>query len=168
MKDEWGDSIEQWQRTGLGREASDLSPEEYLAEYFEGAHRYFEDTPDEMVAWSAKNIVAGDLLVGSLLREIRDLGISGRELADIGDLASAGGPGQALFEKLIAVTTETKRSRLIQSQEFRALGARYGDPKTLRAQQTGFISNNLESQVQESIDGFRLAFKIAVESDDDD
>ena len=168
LKEAAGDALEQFQRTGLGREAADLSPEEYLAEYFEGAHRYFEGTPDEMVAWSSRNVVAGDLLAGSLLREIRDLGIVGREIADIGDLAGAGGPGEALFEKLIAVVTETKRSRLIQSDEFRALGARYGDPKTLRAQQTGFIRNNLESQVQESIDGFRLAFKIAGESDDDD
>ena len=66
-----------------------------------------------MVAWTSRNVIAGDLLAGSLLREIRDLGIVGRELADVADLASAGGPGQALFDKLIAVTTETKRSRLI-------------------------------------------------------
>ena len=168
LKEVAGDALETFQRTGLGREAADLSPEEYLAEYFEGSHRYFEGTPDEMIAWASKNVVAGDLLSGSLLREIRDLGIVGREVADIGDLASAGGPGQALFEKLIAVVTETKRSRLIQSDEFRALGARFDDPRTLRAQQTGFIRNNLESQVQESIDGFRLAFKIAGEADDDD
>ena len=168
LKEVAGDAMEQFQRTGLGREAADLSPEEYLAEYFEGAHRYFENTPDEMVAWTSRNVVAGDLLAGSLLREIRDLGIVGREIADVADLASVDGPGKALYDKLISVVTETKRSRLIQSEEFRALGARYGDPKTLRAQQTGFIRNNLESQVQDSIDGFRLAFKIAGESDDDD
>ncbi len=168
LKEVAGDAMEQFQQTGLGREAADLSPEEYLAEYFEGAHRYFEGTPDEMIAWTSRNVVAGDLLAGSLLREIRDLGIVGRELGDIADLASVDGPGKALFDKLIAVVTETKRSRLIQSDQFRALGARFDDPKTLRAQQTGFIRNNLESEVQNSIDGFRLAFKIAGESDDDD
>ncbi len=168
LKEVAGDAMEQFQQTGLGREAADLSPEEYLAEYFEGAHRYFEGTPDEMVAWTSRNVVAGDLLAGSLLREIRDLGIVGRELGDIADLASVDGPGKALFDKLIAVVTETKRSRLIQSDQFRELGARFDDPRTLRAQQTGFIRNNLESEVQNSIDGFRLAFKIAGESDDDD
>ena len=39
----------------------------------------FADTPDEMVVWTAKNVVAGDLLKGSLVKEIRDLGIAGRE-----------------------------------------------------------------------------------------
>ena len=32
MKEKWGDAIEQFQRTGLGREAADQSPEDYLAE----------------------------------------------------------------------------------------------------------------------------------------
>ena len=160
MKEVWGDAIEQWQRTGLGREASDLSPEEYLTEYFEGAHKYFADTPDEMIAWTSKNVVAGDLLIGSLLREIRDLGLVGREIADIADLGDIDGTGKALFDKLITATTEVKRSRLIQSDEFRRLGA--------GSDRQSFVKANLESQVKESIDGFRLALKIAGDNKDDD
>ena len=167
MKETWGDAIEQWQRTGLGREAADMSPEEYLAEYFEGAHRYFEDTPDEMVAWSSKNVVAGDLLIGSLMKEIRDLGLVGRELADIADLGSIDGPAKGLYDKLITATTEVKRSRLLQSEEFRNLGAGKTQRATKQAQKK-FVNERLQAEVEESIEGFRLAFKVAGESGDDD
>ena len=148
-----------------------MSPEEYLAEYFEGAHRYFEGSPDEMIAWTSKNVVAGDLLIGSLVREIRDMGLVGRELADITDLASADGVAKATYDKLITAVTEVKRSRLIQSNEFRALGAKFDDPREIanaKTAQTGFLKENLEKQVAESIDGFRLAFEIAGKSEDDD
>ncbi len=171
LKEVAGDAIEAFQQIGLGREAADLSPQEYMSRLFEGSHRYFEGTPDEMLAWTSKNVVAGDLLAGSLLREIRDLGLVGRELADIADLADIDGPGKALFDKLIAVTTETKRSRLIQSDEFRALGAKLDDPASVQAakrRQNGYIKENLEKQVAESIEGFRLVFKLAGDSQDDD
>tara|TARA_R100001530_G_scaffold28100_2_gene22311 strand:+ start:1081 stop:4866 length:3786 start_codon:yes stop_codon:yes gene_type:complete len=171
LKEVAGDSMEQFQRTGLGREAADVSPEEYLAEYFEGAHRYFEDTPDEMLAWTSKNVVAGDLLIGSLIREIRDMGLVGRELADITDLASVDGVAKATYDKLITAVTEVKRSRLLQSNEFRALGAKFDDPREItraKIDQQGFIKENIEAQVGESIEGFRLAFKIAGESKNDD
>ncbi len=171
LKEVAGDAMEQFQQTGLGREAADISPEEYLAEYFEGAHRYFEGTPDEMLAWSSRNVVAGDLLIGSLVREIRDMGLVGRELADITDLASVDGVAKATYDKLITAVTEVKRSRLLQSTEFRNLGAKFDDPREIaRAKdaQSGFLKENLEAQVAESIEGFRLAFKIAGESADDD
>ena len=171
LKEVAGDAMEQFQRTGLAREAADVSPEDYLAEYFEGAHRYFEGTPNEMVAWTSKNVVAGDLLQGSLLREIRDMGIVGRELADITDLADADGVAKATYDKLIALITETKRSRLIQSNEFRALGARFDDEAAIKAAksaQSKFLNENLTKEVDESIDAFRLAFKLAGDSENDD
>ena len=160
MKEVWGDAMEQFQRTGLGREAADLSPEEYLAEYFDGSHRYFADTPDEMLAWSSKNVVAGDILIGSLMREIRDLGIAGREMFDVADMGSIDGPAKALYDKLITATTEVKRSRIIQSSEFRNLGA--------GPQRRQFVKDTLQREVQESIDGFRLAMKVAGEDGSDD
>ena len=164
-----GDAIETFQRTGLGREAADISPEQYLAEYFEGAHRYFEDSPEEMLAWTTKNVQAADLLVGSLVREIRDLGLAGRELQEFVDLGSVDGPAKALYDKLITATTEIKRSQLLQSQDFRAIGENLAaDPKKAVAAQTEYVNQNLSKQVGESIDAWRLAFQIAGEDANDD
>ena len=168
MMEVWGDAVEQFQRTGLGREAAEQSAAEYLAEYYEGAHRYFADTPDEMIAWTSKNVVAGDLLIGSLMREIRDLGIAGREMFDVVDLGSQDGPAQALFEKLLAVTTEVNRSRLLQSTEFRNLGAGRFEAIEGATPQKEWFENTLKQRVDESIDAYRLALKVASESDNDD
>ena len=171
LEDVAGDAMAQFQRTGLAREAADQTPGEYLAEYFENSHRYFEDSPNEMVVWASKNVVAGDLLQGSLLRELRDMGIVGREIADIADLADADGVAKATYDKLIALVTETKRSRLVQSNEFRSLGARFDDANSIQAAKTAqskFLNENLTKEVNESIDAFRLAFKLAGDSNDDD
>ena len=146
MKEVWGDAIEQWQRTGLGREAADIPSEQYLAEYFDGAFKYFVDSPDEMVAWTAKNVAAGDILIGSLMREVRDLGIAGRELAEIADLGDIDGPAKALVDKLVTVTTEVNRAKLLQSEEFRNLA-----DNSPRAQRE-FIEQNLSVRVGQSID----------------
>ena len=167
MKEEWGDAISQFQRTGLGREAADLPAEAYLAEYFRGAHRYFEGTPDEMVAWTAKNVVAADLVIGSLIREIRDLGLVGRELADIADLGDVDGPAKALFDKLTTATTEIKRTKLLHSPEFRQL-AEGKTPRAAKQAQRKFVKDNLQEQVDQQLKAYQLAFRIAGESQDDD
>ncbi len=172
VKEVWGDALESWQRIGLGREAADLSPEEFFSDFFEGPSGVNIGTPDEMLFWSAKNIAAADLVIGSLLREIRDMGLVGRELMDITNINVPDGPVKALYDKLLTATTEVKRTKLILSDEFRALGARPSDSPVVKRQasasQKAYVEENLSKSVQESIDGFRLAFKIAGESKDDD
>ena len=163
MKEVWGDSIEQWVRTGLGRNASDIPAEEYLAEYFTNAKPFFADTPDEMLAWTSRNVVAGDLLVSSLIREARDLGIAGRELADIANLGDIDGPAAALIDKLLTATTEIKRTKLLHSPEFIEL-SRNVSPED----QAKWVSQRLEEQVGESIDGYKLILDLAGNSDNDD
>ena len=65
-----------------------------------------------------------DTINGTLMKEIRDIGIGGREMQNIFDLRSVDGPAQQLIEKLIAGL----RIRAIQkaeiSQQFRELGDR--------------------------------------------
>ena len=172
IKEVWGDAIEAWQRIGLGREAADLTPEEYFKEFFDSPAGRDIGTPDEMLYWSARNVVAADLVVGSLMKEIRDLGIVGRELADIADLGSADGPSKALFDKLLTATTEIRRSELILSDDYAALAARADATPAMRKAaldaQKQFVSTNIQSRVEDSIDAYRLALKVAGESQDDD
>ena len=172
VKEVWGDALEAYQRIGLGREAADIPPEQYFKEFFDSPAGVNIGTPDEMLHWSARNLVAADLVIGSLMKEIRDLGYVGRELADITDLGSVDGPAQALFDKLLTATTEVRRAELIMSDDFAALGARVdatdGAKAAARRLQKEYVSTNLQTRVGESIDAYRLALKIAGESDDDD
>ena len=167
FRDVWGDSIEQWVRTGLGRNAADIPADQYLAEYFTNAMPFFANSPDEMVAWTTRNVVAGDLLVGSLLREARDLGLAGRELADIAYLGDIDGPASALVDKLITATTEIKRSRILHSPEFRGIGQGL-DPEATLAAQKQYVNETLKSQVDDTIEGYKMILDLAGESDNDD
>ena len=169
LREQSGDAIEAFHRLGLGRNAMDMSPAEYLAEFYENAMPHFEGTPSEMLEFTTKYVEAADLLTGSLLREIRDLGIVGREIADIADLGDIDGPAKALYDKLITTVAEVNRAKLIQSPEFIAIGqANVRSPNRARVLQKKFVDQNMSVRVGESIDAFRLAFKIAGESADDD
>ena len=123
MAEVWGDALEMHQRTLLGRRAADLEPEEFWGEFFADKTIFSKGTNDEIVTWSAKNIAAADLVIGSLVREIRDLGIAGRELSGIADLMDIDGPAEALIDKLMVGLTEVKRAKYTLSDRFRQLGA---------------------------------------------
>ena len=169
LREQSGDAIEAFHRLGLGRTAMDQSPAEYLAEFYENALPHFEGTPDAMLEFTTKYVEAADLLTGSLLREIRDLGIVGREIADIADLGDIDGPAKALYDKLITTVTEVNRSKLLQSEEFRAIGQiNAGNPKRAQKLQRDYVNQNMSVRVGESIDAFRLAFQIAGEDTSND
>jgi len=130
---------------------------------------HFEGMPEEMLEFTTKYVEAADLLTGSLLREIRDLGIVGREIADIADLGDTDGASKALFDKLITTVSEVNRAKLLQSPEFRAIGMENAaNPPVARRLQKEYVDQNMSVRVGESIDAFRLAFKVAGEDASDD
>ena len=75
----WKEAIEGHQRITQGRNAIEMSPQEYLKELLEAQ----PDVVDGIEIWTSKNVVIADLVVGSLLKQLRDLGTAGREIADL-------------------------------------------------------------------------------------
>ena len=118
MEEKWGDAIEQHQRTVLGRNAADMSAREYLYEFFQNRNVFEKGTKDEIIAWTEKNVVAADLVTGSLLKQLRDTGIAGRELADIANLGDIDGPAKQILDTMLTAMQEVKRSRLTMSDAF--------------------------------------------------
>ena len=150
LMDVWGEAAEKIQRIYEGRNTSDISPEEFWREF-----NLDKDIIDGREVWQSGNVVAADLIIGSLVRELRDQGIAGRELFDIANMADVDGPAKAMYEKLIAGLTQIKLAKMTKSASFRNLGA-------------GVVRETVDGQVKESIDAFQLAFKLAGESQDDD
>ena len=70
---------------------------------------------------SAENVVATDLVIGSLFKQLRDLAVGAREIFDIADIKAAGGPMKTITDRLIVGMVEVKRARFIMSKEFAAL-----------------------------------------------
>ena len=93
----YGDIIMSHQRITQGRDAAELTADEYLAELWNSRDSYDitnadGDVIDTIETLTSKNIVTADLIIGSLLHEIRDRGIAGRELANMVDLGDIDGP----------------------------------------------------------------------------
>ena len=112
------EAIEAHQRITQGRNPIDMSPQEYLKVLFET-----NDIIDGFENWTAKNVVVADLVVGTLLKQLRDLGTAGREIADLVDLQDIDGPAKQVVDTMLTALYHTKKARFIKSDSFRALGA---------------------------------------------
>ena len=124
----FGDSIAAHQRITLGRNAADMSPQEYLEEILRATDAYSitdidGNLVDSVETITSKYVVVADMVVGTLLQQVRDLGIAGRELGDFVDLADTDSTLEAIRDTMFFALTEVKKARIIKSQNFRELGA---------------------------------------------
>lgn len=115
----WKEAIDGHQQITQGRNAADLSANEYLKELLEAN----PDVVDGVEIWTSKNVVVADLVVGTLLKQLRDTGIAGREIADLVDLQDIDGPAKQIVDTMLTALYETKKARFVKSDSFRALGA---------------------------------------------
>ena len=111
------ESIEAHQRITQNRNPIEMSPEEYLKELFET-----NDVIDGIEVWTSKNVAVADLVVGTLLKQLRDTGIAGREIADLVDLGAVDGPAKQIVDTMLTALYQTKKARFVKSDSFRALG----------------------------------------------
>ena len=160
----WEDSLKGYQRITLGREAAEMEPAEFLEELWrtKAAYDITDDKGvliDTIETWTAKNVVVADLLVGSLLHQIRDYGIAGRELADIADLRDISGPAAKIVDNILMLLTETKRARLVKSADFASLGAGKQNARK-------YIEETLQQEMFETKDAIISILKIAKEDED--
>ena len=94
-----------------------MSPQEYLKELLEAQ----PDVVDGVEIWTSKNVVIADLVVGSLLKQLRDLGTAGREIADLVDLDDVDGPTKQVVDTMLTALYQTKKARFLKSDAFRQL-----------------------------------------------
>ena len=160
----WEDSLKGYQRITLGRDAAEMEPAEFLEELWKTKAAY-DITDDKGVlidtieTWTAKNVVVADLVVGSLLHQIRDYGISGRELADIADLRDIGGPAAKIVDNILMLLTEAKRARIVKSADFASLGAGKQNARQ-------FVEETLAREMVDTKDSIMSILKIAREDED--
>jgi len=155
----FGDAIAAHQRITSGRNATELSAAEYLKEIFESWDVYDKGTPDQIQTLTSRNVVVADMVVGTLLQKVRDMGISGREIADFADLTDIDGPAQQIVDTMLVALTEVKRARIIKSSNFRELGA---------GQKRSFLQRNLSEQMRDTRESIISILDLAEGSDDGD
>ena len=154
----FGDSIAAHQRITLGRNAADMPAEEYLKELFESFDEFDKGTANEIKTITSKNVVVADLIVGTLLQEVRDRGISGREIADFVNLSSIDGPLDQIVDTMMVALTEAKKARIVKSANFRELGA--GKRR--------YLEQTLTKEMADTRESIQSILKIANDSEDGD
>ena len=154
----FGDSIAAHQRITQGRNAADMSSDEYLKELFESYDIFDGGTDDAIKTLTSRNVVVSDLIVGSLLHQLRDLGIAGREIADFADLGDIDGPADQIVDTMLTLLTETKKARIVKSQNFRELGA---------GKRRQYLEENLSQDMADTRESIMSVLQIAKDDPDE-
>ena len=158
----FGDSILAHQRITNGRNAAEMTADEYLEELWRSKDSYdvtnaAGEVIDTIETFTSKNIVVADMLIGTLLHQIRDTGIAGRELADIVNLGDIDGPAAQVVDTMLTALTETKKARILKSQNFREIGA---------GKQREFLESTLTKEMADTRESIMTILKIAKEDAD--
>ena len=152
----WREAIEGHQRITQGRNAIEMSPQEYLKELLEAR----PDVVDGIEIWTSKNVVIGDLVVGSLLKQLRDLGTAGREIADLVGLDDVDGPAKQVVDTMLTALYQTKKARFLKSDAFRQLQA----GKQPKSQ---IVDEVVTADIQDAKESIMSVLKIAKDDPDD-
>ena len=112
--------------------------------------------------WAGETVVTADLVVGSLLKQLRDTGIAGRELKDLVSLDDIDGPAKQIADTMLTALFQTKKSRFVASDYFRSFGA----GKT-RAQLNDAVNNAVKSEMEDVKESIMSMLKIAKDDPDD-
>ena len=162
LADVWRDAVHSYREIIEGRNAAEMPAEEFLSDLFEKQKASIPLGDETFETWSAETVVTADLVVGSLLKKLRDTGIAGRELADYVSLDDIDGPAKQVIDTMLPALTQTKKSRFVASDYFRSFGA----GKT-RAQVNDAVNQAVASDMQDVKDSILSILKIAKDDADD-
>ena len=111
---------------------------------------------------SAETVVTADLVVGDLLKKLRDTGIAGRELMNYVSLDDIDGPAKQIVDTMLTALYQTKKSRFVASDYFRSFGA----GKT-RQQLDDAVNTAVKGEIEDVKESIMSILKIAKDDPDD-
>tara|TARA_X000001388_G_scaffold75628_1_gene70887 strand:+ start:7184 stop:10906 length:3723 start_codon:yes stop_codon:yes gene_type:complete len=156
----FGDSIAAHQRITAGRDAAEMSAADYLQELYQTRDTYdITDIDGNLIdtieTFTSKNVAVADLLVSTLLQQVRDLSIGAREMFDFVDVRDIDGPLDQVRDTMFLLLTEVKKARIIKSQNFAELGA---------GKKRGYLRKTLSKEMVDTRESIQAILDIA---DDD-
>ena len=163
LQESIGEDLDMFRSVYEGRNTSDVSTAEFFKKLTKSSipiKNKSGRTVGKIV--QPRFIKALDMVNTSLFNDIRDAGITARELADIADIKDIDGPAQQMVEKLIAGLELRKSS----SAEVSQMLAEFGDSRIRKTPKQ--FKEAIQKDVQESIDAFRVALQMTTEQDGDE
>ena len=170
-----GADIDMFRAVYEGRNTSDVSNEEFFKLFTRDQTPLYQIKTNKLgKEYKAKvgeyvkpeYIKALDMVNTSLFNDIRDSGITGRELADIVNLKSVDGPAQQLVDKLIAGLELRKYSSAEVSQQLADFGDARLTNKTRLSRKE--LKEKIKGDVQQSIDAYRAVLDLTTEDGGDE
>ena len=160
LVDAFGDSIAAHQRISLGRDAAEMSTADYVQELFQSRDTYdITDIDGNIIdtyeTLTSKNVVVADMLISTLLQQVRDLSTGVREIFNFVDVRDVDGPLEQVRDTMFFLLTEVKKARIIKSQNFAELGA---------GQKRGYLRQTLNKEMVDTRESIQAILDIA---DDD-
>ena len=145
-----------------GRNTSDMTPEEFWKEISKEklVRKSGKKTLYSYVSSEYADVI--DMINASLFNEIRDAGVTARELANFYDIKDIDGPAQQMVQKLIAGLQMRKMASADISQQLRQFGKMRGKTVTPKLQ-----AEMIDKQVKESINAFGMALDMTGDEGDE-
>ena len=162
MLDVWRDSIHNYRQIIEGRNAAEMPAEEFLADLFARETAKLPLGEEVFETWAAETVVTADLVVGSLLKQLRDTGIAGREIMDYVSIDDIDGPAKQIVDTMLTALFQTKKSRFVASDYFRSFGA--GKSKAVV---NDAINEAVKGEIQDAKDSILSILKIAKDDPDE-
>ena len=145
-----------------GRNTSDMTPEEFWKEISKEklVRKSGKKTLYSYVSSEYADVI--DMINASLFNEIRDAGVTARELANFYDIKDIDGPAQQMVQKLIAGLQMRKMASADISHQLRQFGKMRGKTVTPKLQ-----AEMIDKQVKESINAFGMALDMTGDEGDE-
>ena len=163
LQESIGQDLDTFRAVYEGRNTSDVTTEEFFKKI----------TKSSLPVKDEEGVIVGefiqpryakalDMVNISLFNDIRDAGITARELVDVANIKDIDGPAQQMVEKLIAGL----ELRKISSSEVSQMFSEFGDARIRKTPQE--FKEAIKKDVQESVDAFRTALQMTTEQDGDE
>ncbi len=160
LKEVYGDAVSLHQKITNGRNAAEMTTEQYLEELY----KLKPDVLGGEEILGGMEVIASDLVISSLLQNLRSLGIAGRELAQYAKLDDIDGPAKQTLDTLTTLWTLTKKSRAARGRGLKVLDSQ--NPETALGKRA--LQDVVKKDVAESKEAILTLLQVAKEDADPD
>ena len=163
LQESIGEDLDMFRSIYEGRNTSDVTTAQFFKKLTKSSLPVKDEAGKKVGEFiQPRYAKALDMVNISLFNDIRDAGITARELANIVDINDIDGPAQQMVEKLLAGL----ELRKISSSEVSQMFSEFGDARIRKTPQE--FKEAIKKDVKESVDAFRTALQMTTEQDGDE
>ena len=155
LESAYGDSYARMQDLLGGRDGGAIASEDFWKPFKESV-----DQIGDFEAWSVENILATELTVSSIFKQLRDRALATRELKNIVNIDDIDGPLKNIHDNLVVGLENIDRAKYLMGDEYRTLVNQQGGKKIIES-----ALNDIHLEAKQRVD---MMFDLARQDPSDD